>query len=1658
MAEYSISLNKKDNSITLRSVRPSIILRSSQPNKIVLAHTGRRGENGREIELEQDGTYIKWRYVGDATWTNLIAVTDLEGTDGREVLLQANTEYIQWKYDTDVVWTNLVALDDLKGTDGVNGKSAYEIALDNGFVGTEQEWLDSLRADSVTVNNIMAVGGNIALDTDNIPDTSDNRYVTDTDISKWNAKQDALTADVDYLTPTTASTTYQPKGDYLTAETDPIFMSSEAHNFVTGDKSKLDGIEAGAEVNNISDINATDLTDGGATTLHKHSYNNLDNLPTIPSQYTDEMAQDAVGNILVDSNEIDFTYNDGTPSVTASIKSGSIDETKLDTSINASLDLADSSIQVETDPVFTASDAYGITSTDISNWNSKQNAIGYTPENIANKGQINGYAELDSTGKVPSTQLPSYVDDILEFANYASLPVIGETGKIYVTLDTNKTYRWSGTNYVEISESLALGETSSTAYRGDRGKVAYDHSLLTSGNPHNVTKSDIGLSNVPNTDATNPANITQDSTHRFVTDTEKTYWNSKENALPSAPEYPESKYLNGNKQWAPIAIGGGGFAANLYYTTIPSDVAGYYKISYTPESTETILSGTVTNQELLFRTYLFDDTIDTNIIDAGIWVSAPRIRVSNATGVTKMKLEIFVRHLDTTEITLFSGYSEEINSTSFVTLKVENSQPSYTVQSTDRLGVRVYGSTTSGAAITIYSVIGDGNASYFTTPLRTRHNQLRDLNGDENYQHITSSDVANLHIPVTVTNSSEIDFTLNGQDITANIALGSIDETKLDESVNASLDLADSALQTETDPIFSASDAAGITSTDISNWNAKQESLIADVDYLIPSTASVLYEPVRTTDENYVTDAQLLDIADIQNKIPYTGANSNIDLNGHDISNVTTLSGGQDTGLFINAGTTSVGSPGFALTFKAGDSGGGDTAGGDVEFTPGVKSGAGENGKIKFVNPNGGLYGALDTSLITTESRNYILPDNSGTLALTSDIVPDDTKLNIDQTTPQTTVGSFSFPKVAINSTNPTLQLEVNGQGSLISSSYPVLDVTRISPVNNAIRATHNVTHYIDGDMIDGFGSSMTFSIKDNALTSNIIGSIGAIRNGADNSGSIVLMPYSNGVSQNVMYVTPNQRVGLLTSTPSNTLTLAYSSNGIALYNTADETTNYERAVIYWAGNEFHINTGYGGTGVRRDIYIGDDGDYYQFSRVLNTSYTHNFRSTLSGTSSSGSVRTVVVDTHSAGTAIGNQIYMGLTQSGTAGYYGLLINIAQNTVGSGSKNLIVGTVDGVDAFRVDNTGNIKLQPANGVGYFLFNSVNYGMTMGNSANYQYGGVADYSVKFVMDGGATRGWTWGGYSTAPVMALTTGGNLQLAGTFTLPSTSTGQYFYNTTDQTTNYECVKMYFSGNVFYFDSQNAGTGSSREVRFGLSGGIYRYGSSTSTYLQSYASSGIARMNMFCGTIANAATGFAVSSTLSSSSESNLVVSIQPTITQSGTAAYTALNINVTETSTGSGLKRLIDAKVGSSTKFYVSNTGYTAMPEIEITGDTGIHSSSATALIRVFGGNTAANGAGIVMGGGSHATIGNTGILRVGSLNIMQWTTTSHIYSDGINIAVGSTNGTKIGTATTQKIGFYNATPIIQPSGTSADATDLATAITLVNNLKAKLILLGLIA
>lgn len=102
-------------------------------------------------------------------------------------------------------------------------------------------------------------------------------------------------------------------------------------------------------------------------------------------------------------------------------------------------------------------------------------------ENIieAQKGEVNGLVPLGGDGKIASDYLPSYVDDVLEVADLASLPVSGEAGKIYLTLDTNKTYRWSGSSYVGLNESAGLGTVlAGYAAAGSRVAISTSDTIL----------------------------------------------------------------------------------------------------------------------------------------------------------------------------------------------------------------------------------------------------------------------------------------------------------------------------------------------------------------------------------------------------------------------------------------------------------------------------------------------------------------------------------------------------------------------------------------------------------------------------------------------------------------------------------------------------------------------------------------------------------------------------------------------------------------------------------------------------------------------------------------------------------------------------------------------------------------------------------------------------------------------------------------------------------------------------------------------------------------------------------------------------------------------------------------------------------------------------
>ena len=255
------------------------------------------------------------------------------------------------------------------------------------------------------------------------------------------------------------------------------------NDYTTTEKNKLAGIAAGAEVNVQSDWNVTDTSSDAF----------IKNKPTIPT---------------VPGAASTAPKMDGTAAVGTSAKYARQDHVH-------------------------PSDTSKVPTTRTINGKALSSNITLSAADV---GALDSSSSLDATkltGMVPTASLPSYVDDVLEYTNKASFPATGQTGKIYIDKATNLTYRWSGSAYVQISPSLALGTTSSTAYRGDYGNTAYTHATdsnrLTTATSSGlykvaataqghiasltaVTKADITALGIPGTDTNTDTKVTQTNT------------------------------------------------------------------------------------------------------------------------------------------------------------------------------------------------------------------------------------------------------------------------------------------------------------------------------------------------------------------------------------------------------------------------------------------------------------------------------------------------------------------------------------------------------------------------------------------------------------------------------------------------------------------------------------------------------------------------------------------------------------------------------------------------------------------------------------------------------------------------------------------------------------------------------------------------------------------------------------------------------------------------------------------------------------------------------------------------------------------------------------------------------------------------------------------
>ena len=247
--------------------------------------------------------------------------------------------------------------------------------------------------------------------------------------------------------------------------------TTSAGSMSSADKIKLNGIAAGAEVNVQSDWNQTSTTSsdfiknkptslaaslGGAaeslvTTGQKYTWNNKGSVSSVG--ITAGSGLSVTGGPITSSGSITVAHSN---SVTSSTKGGVIAPVVETGSIPT---LKIPTISYDTEGHITAG--------------SETSVSVLTPNSVLDATNLSGI--------IPSANLPGYVDDVIEYNSRSSFPATGESGKIYVDTSTNLTYRWSGSDYVTMSSSLALGTTSSTAFRGDYGQAAYDHAVTNKG-------------------------------------------------------------------------------------------------------------------------------------------------------------------------------------------------------------------------------------------------------------------------------------------------------------------------------------------------------------------------------------------------------------------------------------------------------------------------------------------------------------------------------------------------------------------------------------------------------------------------------------------------------------------------------------------------------------------------------------------------------------------------------------------------------------------------------------------------------------------------------------------------------------------------------------------------------------------------------------------------------------------------------------------------------------------------------------------------------------------------------------------------------------------------------------------------------------------------
>lgn len=413
---------------------------------------GDQGDPGKSVELQKNATHVQWRLVGDPDWIDLILLADLvgdQGDPGDEVSLQVSGGYIQWRLGTGS-WTNLIAVADLKGDQGDPGLNAWTpvIAVESdgsrrvfkvadwiGGGGTKPAVNVYIGASGYTANIAEAIDvrGLPGADGSGSGDMSKSTYDTDDD-GKVNVAE--VADSVDWSGVQNKPSTFTPA-----AHSHDEATPSASGFMPASDKSKLNNVEANADVTDAQNVGASIH---GASS--KVTPADADTLPVIDS---------AASNVL---KKLSWS------NLKATLKS------YFDTLYSLSGHNHDERYYTETE-------------TD-SLLSGKQNTLGFTPENSANKNQPSGYAGLDSGGKINPSQLPAIaLTEVFQAANEVEhLAISAQEGDVVVRTDESKTYIHNGgtsgtmSDYTELANSTG-GVTSFNSRTGAVTPQAGDYDL-----------------------------------------------------------------------------------------------------------------------------------------------------------------------------------------------------------------------------------------------------------------------------------------------------------------------------------------------------------------------------------------------------------------------------------------------------------------------------------------------------------------------------------------------------------------------------------------------------------------------------------------------------------------------------------------------------------------------------------------------------------------------------------------------------------------------------------------------------------------------------------------------------------------------------------------------------------------------------------------------------------------------------------------------------------------------------------------------------------------------------------------------------------------------------------------------------------------------------